>query len=177
MQTTSDFVTWAYIQITTPFFCQPLQRLKRPHPIEVRVMAVMLEGSKLDVSKNRWLSPPPKSSTFYSSNRTPVSGEQDCTKGKAHQDTSEEVKEGIAALLLVGLLRVREALPEGVGTDDIRQLAVLEIPLACWCFDPMKLLKFRLAAQLRKTQQPRRQAFPNKSRGGSMRYLSGRQRG
>ena len=47
------------------------------------------------------------------------------------QDTQQEIQEGITQPLLPPCLRVRKASLEGVCPDDVRELDVLEVPLAC----------------------------------------------
>ena len=47
------------------------------------------------------------------------------------QDAPEEVEEGLAGVALLHLLCICEPRLVGVGVDDVPQLGVLEVALAC----------------------------------------------
>ena len=71
-----------------------------------------------------------------------------------YQDAQQEVQEGLAAVFLLGQLRVREAGSEGVGADDVVQLRVLEVALAGGRLHTVGCLKLCLCPQLQRIQLP-----------------------
>ena len=68
-----------------------------------------------------------------------------------YQDAQQEVQEGLAAVLLLSQLAVREAGAEGVGANDVVQLRVLEVALAGGRLHAVRRLELCLCPQLQRS--------------------------